>query len=115
MVPSLTASIGLRYDTNGSALEMTGSWVGEQFLVGDEGNSARYGKLSGYGILNASVEQTVGAVLFYLRASNLLDNDYRAFGILSGNVRGPTMEVERFLTPGHPRRLTAGMRIRMQK
>ena len=115
MVPSLTASIGVRYDTNGSAIEMTGGWVGEQFLVGDEGNSARYGKLSGYGILDASVEQTVGAVLFYLRASNLLDNDYRAFGILSGNVRGPTMEVERFLTPGHPRRLTAGMRIRMQK
>ena len=115
MVPSLTANVGVRYDTGDSAIELTAGWVGEQFLVGDEGNDATAGKLDGYAILDASVERTFGAIVFYLRASNLLDNDYQAFGILSENVRGPTMEVERFLTPGHPRQLTAGMRIRMQK
>ncbi len=114
MVPSLTASVGLRYDTNESAIEVNGAWVGRQFLVGDEGNDARAGKLHGYAILDASVERNIGTVLFYLRASNLLDNDYRTFGILSNNVRGPVEEVERFLTPGHPRRLTAGMRIRVR-
>ena len=82
MVPSLTASVGLRYDTNEGAIELTGGWVGGQFLVGDEGNDARAGKLDGYAILDAGVERSVGAVLFYLRAFNLLDNDYRTFGIL---------------------------------
>ncbi len=113
MVPSLTASVGLHYAINEGAIELTAGWVGEQFLVGDEGNDATAGKLDRYTTLDASVERSVGSVLFYLRASNLLDNDYRAFGILSENVRGQTMEVERFLTPGHPRQLTAGMRVRM--
>ena len=115
MVPSLTANVGVRYDTDESAIELTASWVGKQFLVGDEGNDATAGRLDQYAVLDASVERSVGAVVFYLRASNLLDNDYRAFGILSENVRGPTMEVERFLTPGHPRRLTAGMSVRLQR
>ena len=115
MVPSLTANVGLRYETGESAIELTGGWVGGQFLVGDEGNDARAGKLDGYAILDASLERSVGAVLFYARASNLLDNDYRAFGILSNNVRGPVEEVEPFLTPGHPRQLTAGMRVRMRR
>ena len=114
MVPSLTASVGLRYDLNESAFELTGGWVGGQFLVGDEGNDATAGKLDGYALLDASVERNFGAVWLYLRVSNLLDADYRTFGVLSENVRGPNGRVERFLTPGHPRRLTAGMRIRLQ-
>jgi outer membrane receptor protein involved in Fe transport len=114
MVPSFTASVGLRYDLNESAFELTGGWVGGQFLVGDEGNDATAGKLDGYALLDASVERNFGAVWLYLRVSNLLDADYRTFGVLSENVRGPNGGVERFLTPGHPRRLTAGMRIRLQ-
>ncbi len=113
MVPSLTVSVGVRYDLNEAVFEMTGGWVGSQFLVGDEGNDA-LGKLDGYALLDASVERSFGDVRLYLRVSNLLDADYRSFGILSENVRGPTGGVERFLTPGHPRRLTAGMRIRLQ-
>lgn len=42
-----------------------------------------------------------------------LDTDYHSFGVLFENVRGPAVGVEPFLTPGHPRRLTAGMRIRL--
>ena len=115
MVPTLTASVGLRYDTDESAIELTAGWVGEQFLIGDEGNDARAGKLDAYTTLDAGVERSVGTVLFYLRASNLLDNDYQTFGILSENLRGPATGVERFLTPGYPRQLTAGMRIRIQR
>ena len=114
MVPSLTASVGLRYDLNESAFEVTGGWVGGQFLVGDEGNDATAGKLDGYALLDASVERSFRAVLFYLRVSNVLDADYRSFGILSENLRGPSQGVEPFLTPGHPRQLMAGMRIRLQ-
>ena len=113
MVPSLTASIGLRYELDESIFQLTGAWVGGQFLVGDEGNDATAGKLDGYPLLDASVERSFGDVRLYFRVSNLLNTDYRSFGILSENVRGPAGGVERFLTPGHPRRLTAGMRVRL--
>ena len=114
MVPSLTAHLGLRYDLSETVFELTGGWVGAQFLVGDEGNEATLGKLDGYVLLDASVERSFGAAVFYLRVTNLLDADYRTFGILSQNLRGPTEGVERFLTPGHPTELTAGMKIRLQ-
>jgi len=114
MVPNLTASVGLRYDVNESVFELSGAWVGGQFLVGDEGNAAVAGKLDGYTLLDASVERSFGDVRLYLRVSNLLNTDYRSFGILSENVRGPTGGVERFLTPGHPRQLMVGMRISLQ-
>ena len=114
MVPTFTASVGVRYATSAGTIELNAGWVGEQFLVGDEGNEATAGKLDGYTVLDAGVERSVGNVLIYLRASNLFDNDYRTFGILSENVRGPNTEVEPFFTPGHPRQLTAGMRVRLQ-
>ena len=114
MVPSLTASLGVQYDRGSTVFEVTTAWVGGQFLVGDEGNEATLGKLDGYALLDVRVERNFGAAVLYLRVSNLLDADYRAFGILSLNQRGPTQQVERFLTPGQPRNVTAGMRIRLQ-
>ena len=114
MVPSFTASIGLRYDATNTAFELNGAWLSGQFLVGDESNEAQADKLDRYGLLDVSVERSFGKVRIYVRISNLLDTDYRTFGILSENVRGPSVGVERFLTPGLPRHLTAGMRIKMQ-
>ena len=114
MVPSLTASLGLRYDLSETVFEINGGWVGGQFLVGDEGNDATLGKLDGYVLLDVSVERRFGAAVFYLRVTNLLDTNYRTFGILSQNLRGPTGGVERFVTPGHPAALTAGMKIHLQ-
>ena len=114
MVPSLTANLGLRYDLSETVFELTGAWVGGQFLVGDEGNDATLGKLGGYALLDVSVERSFGAAVFYLRVTNLLDTDYRAYGVLSENVRGPTAGVERFLTPGYPVALTTGTRILIQ-
>ena len=114
MVPSFTGSVGIRYDTRSSVFELNGSWVGGQYLIGDEGNDSGFEKLDQYSVLNASVEKKFGEVWVYLRVSNLLDTNYQSFGILSENLRGPTLEVERFLTPGHPRHLSAGMRILTQ-
>lgn len=114
MVPSFTANLGLLYEVGEGVFELTGGWVGGQFLVGDEGNDATDGKLDGYVLLGASVERSFRAASSYLRVSNLLDADYRAFGILSQNLGGPTGGVERFPTPGHPRQVTARMRICLQ-
>ena len=115
MVPILTANLGLRYDLSATVFELTGGWVGGQFLVGDEGNDATLGKLEGYTLLGVSVERSFGATVLYLRVTNLLDTDYRTFGILTENVRGPTGGVERFLTPGHPAMWIAGMKIRLRR
>ena len=115
MIPSFTANLGLHYALSQTVFELSGGWIGGQFFVGDEGNEATAGKLDGYALLDASVERSFGDVSLYLRISNLLDADYRTFGILSENLRGPAEGVEPFLTPGHPRRLTAGMRILLHR
>ena len=114
MVPSLTANLGLRYDLSETLFKINGGWIGGQFLVGDEGNDAMLGKLDGYALLDVSVERSFRAAVFYVRVTNLLDTDSQTFGILSQNLRGPTGGVERFLTPGHPAALTAGMKIHLQ-
>jgi len=112
MVPSFAGDAGIRYSTQRSVFELNGSWVGGQFLIGDEGNDAGFDKLDPYAAVNASAERKFGAAWVYLRVSNLFGTDYQSFGILSENLRGPTLEVERFLTPGHPRHVSVGMRIR---
>ena len=104
----------MRYGTDENVFELSGSWVGRQFLVGDEGNDGTTKKLSRYSLLHASVERRLGAAWIFLHVSNLLDNDFRAYGVVSENLRGPNLKVERFLTPGHPRRFTVGVRVRMQ-
>ena len=114
MVPSLTANLGLRYELSQTSFELTGAWVGGQFLVGDEGNDAKLGNLDGYVLLNASLEKSFRAAVFYLHVTNFLGTNYQAFGIVSRNLRGPTEAVERFLTPGHPAELTAGIRVHLQ-
>ena len=113
MVPSLTGSVGVRYDTDENVFELSGSWVGRQILVGDEGNDGTAKKLSRYSLLHASVERRLGTAWIYLHVSNLLDNNFRAYGVVSENLRGPNLAVERFLTPGQPRRFTVGVRIRL--
>jgi iron complex outermembrane receptor protein len=114
MVPSLTGSLGVRYDTDQNVFQLNGSWVGRQFLVGDEGNEGTARRLPRYALLNARVERRLGDAWIYLRVSNLLDSDFLAYGVVSENLRGPNLDVERFLTPGQPRRFTAGVRVRLQ-
>ena len=114
MVPSFTANLGLRYDLSATVFELNGGWVGSQFLVGDEGNEATLGKLDGYVLLDLSAERSFGNAALYLRVTNLLDTDYQAYGVLSENLRGPTGGVERFLTPGQPAALSAGIKIHLQ-
>ncbi len=115
MVPSLTGSLSLRYDTDDHVFELNGSWVGRQFLVGDEANNGTARKLSRYALLNVSAERRLGAAWIYLRVGNLLNSDFLAYGVVSQNLRGPNLDVERFLTPGQPRRVTAGVRVRLQR
>ena len=89
-------------------------YVGERFLVGDEGNNGDFGKLAGYTLLNLDVSREVGAATLYVEVRNLLDQSYNPFGLISPNVRGPSEDIERFLTPRLPRRMLLGARLRLQ-
>jgi outer membrane receptor protein involved in Fe transport len=112
MVPELSVTIGAGYEFRRGSAELDVRWVGEQFLVGDEGNDAPFEKLSSYALLDVRVEHRVGRVTAFLALSNLLNRNYASFGIISPNVRGEEDVVERFLTPGLPRTLSIGLRVR---
>ena len=115
MVPELSVAIGVGYDFRRGSAELDVRWVGEQFLIGDESNDAPFEKLDGYALLDVQVEHRVGRVTAFLKLSNLLNRNYAAFGIISPNVRGEEDVVERFLTPGLPRTLSIGLRVRASR
>ena len=111
MVPELALAATLRYQVGGTVLKLQGHWISDQFLVGDEGNDSGFEKLSSYTGVDIRMEHRVAPFTVYAEIANLLDRNYSAFGIISGNVRGPQEAVERFLTPALPRRLTVGVRV----
>jgi hypothetical protein len=53
----------------------------------------------------------LGRATLFAEVANVLDRDFHAFGIVSENGRATISEAERFLTPGRPRHLTAGVRV----
>jgi outer membrane receptor protein involved in Fe transport len=47
----------------------------------------------------------------FAELANVFDHEFNALGIIAENGRAATAVAERFLTPGRPRRLTAGVRV----
>ena len=114
LVPPLTAGFALSYERGEYRTDLSLHYVGERFLVGDEGNNGDFGKLAGYTLVNLDVSREVGAATLYVEVKNLLDQSYNPFGLISPNVRGPSEDIERFFTPGLPRRMLIGARLRLQ-
>jgi outer membrane receptor protein involved in Fe transport len=113
MVPQLAGSLGVRYRAGATALEVQAQWTGRQFLVGDEGNEEEFDKVDASTTLDVRAEHTLRRATLFLELANVLDARYDAFGIISENGRNTPEAVERFLTPGSPRRLTVGVRVRV--
>lgn len=90
------------------ALTTGASWVGSQYLRGDEANAER--PLPAYGLVHAGAELRLGRWTATLGASNLLDTRHETSGGYAPDGRTPGQPVVRFLTPGPPRRLTAAVR-----
>jgi iron complex outermembrane receptor protein len=111
MVPELAATLGVQFTRGSTRLGVEGEWTGGQFLVGDEGNQEALEKLESSAVVNVRLEQTVRRATLFAELANALDTDYDVFGIISENGRASPEEVERFLTPGTPRRLTVGVRF----
>ena len=112
MIPFFTGTVGLRYERGPTLFEVETDWTSKQFLVGDESNEEPFQMLPARLVLDVRAEHTIGQATLFAEISNFLDSDYSAFGIISENGRGATERVERFLTPGLPRQITAGIRVR---
>lgn len=116
IVPDITFSLGVRYRPGAWTLGLHGQYVGSQYLIGDESNTGRFGKLDPYFLLDGYVERRIGPVSVYLRGLNLLDTAYETFGVISENIRTASGDeiIEPFLSPGRPFRLFGGIRYRLE-
>ena len=110
MVPELSATFGAAYRRGPATVSVEGSWTGRQFLIGDEGNEETFPRIDASTVVDIRAEWRLGRSTVFAEAANVFDADYNAFGVISENGRAATEEVERFLTPGMPRRLTVGLR-----
>ncbi len=113
MIPQLAGTLGARYRAGATSVHVEAEWTGAQFLVGDEGNDEDFEKVEATTLLDVRVEHTIRRATLFVELANVLDTEYHAFGIVSENARNAPEEVERFLTPGAPRRLTVGVRFRL--
>lgn len=99
------------------------------YLRGDESNQDA--KTGGYTVLNLTGEYRAGAFTFFGRIENLLDTEYETFGIfgecereegdddcegevtITGHgLEGGVHHTNRFLSPGAPRGIFVGARVR---
>jgi len=111
MIPQLAGTLGLRYDLGATTLAVEGSWTGRRYLVGDEGNEEEFDRLGASALLDIRVERRLGVADAFVELANVLDAHHHDFGIVAENGRAAVAVPERFLTPGLPRRLTAGLRV----
>lgn len=89
------------------SLSISGAFVGAQRLRGDEENVER--ALEHSFSLDGGVRLSIGGFAAWVRLTNLLGAQYSTFGTFAPNPKLPGMPVERFLTPGRPFQLFAGV------
>jgi outer membrane receptor protein involved in Fe transport len=90
------------------ALALDARYVGSQVLRGDEAN--RHAPLPASWVANADATVTVRGLEAFVRVHNLLDERYATFGTFAVNGREADRPVQRFLTPGLPFNVLAGVR-----
>jgi outer membrane receptor protein involved in Fe transport len=113
MVPQLAGSLGLRYQAGPTLLAAELELTGQQYLVGDEGNEEEFERVAASAVFNLRAEHALGRATVFAELANVFDTRFDAFGIIAENARNTPEQVERFLTPGPPRRLTVGARVRL--
>ncbi len=113
MIPQLAGTFVARQHVGTTTVAVEAHWTGRQFLVGDEGNEEEFARLRASTTVDLRVERRFGSATAFVELANALDSEHHAFGIVAENGRGPVAEAERFLTPALPRRVTAGLRVRL--
>ena len=90
------------------ALSLDARWVGSQVLRGDEAN--RHDPLPAYWVTNVGATLRLRAVEAFVSVNNALDERYATFGTFAVNGREAGQPVQRFLSPGPPLNVLAGLR-----
>jgi outer membrane receptor protein involved in Fe transport len=108
LIPTHRLNVSIDYHPmSWLTLSLTGSYVGQQWLRGDEANQER--PLSDYFVMNGRVRARWQQLAGFVQVNNLLNNTYETFGTFAPNARRPGDPVERFLTPAPPIHVLAGI------
>lgn len=111
LIPDHRLNVGLDYHlTSWLTASLTGQYVGEQRLRGDEANEER--PLPTYFVANAGLRAEWKALTAFIWVKNVFNNDYETFGTFAPNARVEGDPIERFLTPARPIHVTAGLSYR---
>ncbi|MFQ5913125.1 MAG: TonB-dependent receptor [Nitrospinota bacterium] len=106
LVPRHRLGAGVNvHPLEGLTFSLTGLYVGNQRLSGDEPNTARL--LDAYYFLNGRVTYKKGPLTVFIEGKNLLNSDYEVWGILSGGSR--------FLMPAEPASVLAGVSLELSR
>ena len=103
----LRSAIGSKWTIGGDLLTSAG-----QYLRGDEANVA--GRTDVYTLLDLRAEYRLGtATHVFVNVDNALDKRYETFGLFGqpGDVLGAALGNPRFVGPGAPRGIWAGVRV----
>ena len=111
LIPTHRLNINLDYHPlSWLTVSLTGSYVGQQWLRGDEANQER--PLSDYFVMNGRIRARWRQLTGFIQVNNLLNNTYETFGTFAPNARAPGAPIERFLTPAPPIYVLAGLGYR---
>jgi len=109
LVPTHRINGGVEFSlTSQLRIQFDGTYVGSQYLRGDEANQRR--RLDPYFVANAQLICTIGPTEIFLRIRNMFDADYETYGAFFENDLDNT-GVERFLGPGAPLGAFSGIRV----
>ncbi|MBM4259164.1 MAG: TonB-dependent receptor [Deltaproteobacteria bacterium] len=90
-------------------INLDGSYVGSQYLRGDEDNKRK--RLSPYFVANAQLTYSAQFFDVFFRLENMFDTNYESYGAFAENRRDGT-GLERFLGPGAPLGAFGGVRVK---
>jgi outer membrane receptor protein involved in Fe transport len=89
------------YPIEGLTFSLTGLYVSEQFLNGDEVNMFK--PLDAYGVMNGRVSYQYGPLTVFLQGNNITDAEYEVWGTVVGTTR--------FLMPAPGANFLAGVSL----
>jgi len=116
-IPRHNVKLGLDYAvTNNFNLGTTMNYAGSTYMRGDESNNLP--KVDSYTVFNASARyQPHKLVQFWAKVDNVFDKEFENSGIRNYNFynlpnAGEVIQEERFVSPGAPRTLWAGVKVK---
>jgi outer membrane receptor protein involved in Fe transport len=116
-IPRHNVKLGLDYAfTNNFSLGTTMNYAGSTYMRGDEGNDLP--KIDGYTVFNINASYSPHKMIqLWAKVDNVFDKEYENSGIRNYNFYnlpedGELIQEERFVSPGAPRSLWAGVKVR---